>query len=357
MMLADHGAEVIRVDRMGGRGLILDSAKDFLNRSRKSINVDLKNPEGIALIRKLCATADAVFEGYRPGVMERLGLGPDVLLGDSPRLVYGRMTGWGQNGPYAHTAGHDINYIALSGALHGCGRAGGRPTPPMNLIGDFGGGGMMLAFGLLAAIIGARRSGQGQVVDCAMTEGSAVLMAMIYSLRSEGQWADERGTNLLDSGCHYYDSYETSDGRFVALGPVEPQFYRRLLELAGLAEDEDFHVQNDTTRWPRLKEKMDRHFRTKTREEWCVLLEGKDVCFAPVMSLDEAPQHPHNVARRAFVDVGGALQPSTAPRYSTTVNELPIAMRSGPDIVRPLLAELGYSTDEMERMRAQGIVA
>lgn len=356
MMLADHGAEVIRVDRLGAQGLLSAPSKDFLNRSRKSISVDLKAPEGIALVQRLCRTADAVFEGYRPGVMERLGLSPDVLTADNPKLVYGRMTGWGQDGPYAHTAGHDINYIALSGALHASGRAGQRPTPPLNLIGDFGGGGLMLAFGMLAAIISARASGRGQVVDCAMTEGSAVLMAMIYSLRAQGLWSDERGVNLLDSGCHYYDSYETSDGKFISIGPVEPQFYRRLLELIGLVDDLDFEVQNDKALWPGLKARLDANFRTRTRAEWCAVLEGTDACFAPVMSLDEAPLHPHNLARGAFVEVDGSMQPAPAPRYSLTQNPPPTPMDSGAESIAPLLAELGYATDELAELRARAVL-
>jgi len=357
MMLADHGAEVIRIDRLGAQGLVSAPDKEFLNRSRKSFAVDLKAPEGTALVRRLCETADAVFEGYRPGVMERLGLGPDVLTGDNPRLVYGRMTGWGQDGPYAHTAGHDINYIALSGALHACGRAGERPTPPMNLIGDFGGGGLMLAFGMLAAIISARATGRGQVVDCAMTEGSAVLMAMIYSLRAQGIWTDERGVNLLDSGSHYYDTYETADGKFVSIGPVEPQFYRQLLALIGLAEDPEFEAQNDRARWPRLKAKLDDHFRTRTRDAWCEVLEGTDACFAPVMGLDEAPSHPHNLARRAFVEVDGVMQPAPAPRYSRTRTADPVAMASGLDGLAPLLAELGYAADDIADLRDRRITA
>ena len=329
MMLADHGAEVIRIDRLGAQGLVSAPDRDFLNRSRKSLAVDLKAPEGIALARRLCQGADAVFEGYRPGVMERLGLGPDVLIGDNPRLVYGRMTGWGQDGPYAQAAGHDINYISLSGALHATGRAGQRPTPPMNLIGDFGGGGLMLAFGMVAAIVSARATGRGQVVDCAMTEGSAVLMSMIYSLHAQGLWRDDRGVNLLDSGAHFYDAYETADGRFISVGPVEPHFYRLLLERIGLAEDEDFQAQNDPSRWPRLKARLGDIFRSRTRQAWCELLEGGDACFAPVMSLEEAPHHPHNVARQAFVEVDGALQPAPAPRYSRSPTSDPRPMITG----------------------------
>jgi alpha-methylacyl-CoA racemase len=357
MMLADHGAEVLRIDRLGATGLVSAPDKDFLNRSRKSLAVDLKRPEGIALVRRLCRSADGVFEGYRPGVMERLGLGPDVLLGDTPRLVYGRMTGWGQTGPYAQTAGHDINYIALSGALHATGRAGQRPTPAMNLIGDFGGGGLMLAFGMLAALLSARATGRGQVVDCAMTEGSAVLMSMIYSLKAQGLWRDDRGVNLLDSGAHFYDAYETADGRFISIAPVEPHFYQLLLARIGLADDEDFRTQNDATRWPRLKARLEEIFRSRTRDEWCHRLEGADVCFAPVMSLDEAPEHPHNRARDAFVTVGGGLQPAPAPRYSGTPTATPSPMVSGAADVAPLLQTMGLVPEELMTLRDQGVIA
>jgi alpha-methylacyl-CoA racemase len=357
MMLADHGAEVIRIDRLGGQMLIDDASKEFINRSRKSFSVNLKSREGLELVRRLCKTSVAIVEGFRPGVMERLGLGPDVLLGDNPGLVYGRMTGWGQTGPYAAMAAHDINYIALSGALHACGRAGERPTPPMNLIGDFGGGGLMLAFGVLAAIIHARATGEGQVVDCAMTEGSAILMTMIYSWRAQGRWTDDRGVNILDSGSHFYDSYETADGKFIAIGAIEPQFYRELIERIGLANDEDFRQQNDASRWPRLKDKLARRFRERTRDEWCRILEGADVCFTPVMSMDEAPHHAHNRARLAFVHVDGAPQPSPAPRYSKTVSEAPTPMVDGLQHSRPLLAALGYSLEDVEKLKLQGIVA
>ena len=357
MMLADHGAEVIRIDRFGSRGLVQEPQTDFLNRSRKTIEIDLKHPEGIAVARKLCRSADAVFEGFRPGVMERLGLGPDVLLGDNPALVYGRMTGFGQSGPYSDMAGHDINYIALSGALHACGRAGQSPTPPLNLVGDFGGGGMMLAFGMLAAIINARATGEGQVVDCAMTDGSAVLMAMIYSLRSDGTWTDQRGANLLDGAAHFYDTFETSDGKFVAIGSIEPQFYAELIRRIGLGDDPDLVVQTDPANWPRQKATIAATFLTKTRDEWCEILEGTDACFAPVMSLDEAPHHKHNVARNAFVDVAGAWQPAPAPRYSNTPSAVPRAMTGGAEVTEPLLGGLGLSEADIAKLRRDMIAA
>ncbi len=357
MMLADHGAEVIRIDRVGAKDLILDAAKVFLNRSRRSIAVDLKNPEGIALVRKMCASADAVIEGYRPGVMERLGLGPGVLLEDNPRLVYGRMTGFGQHGPYADMAGHDINYIALSGALHSCGRGGQNPTPPLNLVGDFGGGAMMLAFGMLAAIISARSTGQGQVVDAAMTDGSAVLMAMIYSLRAENLWTDDRGANFLDGSAHYYDSYETADGKYVCVGPVEPHFYRDMVRLIGLGDDPDMEAQDDIALWPQQKVKVAEAFRRRTRDEWCDILKGTDACFAPVMSLDEAPHHEHNVAREAFVEVDGKWQPAPAPRYSVNRTDTPRPLARGAEVASAVLGDFGFSAADIERLQQQKIVA
>ncbi len=357
MMLADHGAEVIRVDRAPAAPALFGApSKDVLNRSRKGINVNLKSPEGTELVRRLCRSADGLIEGFRPGVMERLGLGPDVLLKDNPKLVYGRMTGWGQNGPYSQTAGHDINYIALSGALHAVGRAGEKPLPPLNLVGDFGGGGMMLAFGMVAAILKARATGAGQVVDCAMTEGSAVLMSMMYSIRSSGHWLDERGTNILDSGAHFYDTYETSDGQFISLGAVEPQFYRQLLELLGLSHDEEFLVQMEPRRWPRLKDRLTELFKTRTRDEWCGVLEGTDACFAPVISMAEAPTHAHNTARKAFVEVDGVVQPAPAPRYSATPTHQPTVMTSGERVTAELLGDIGYSATEVDQMRSTGII-
>ena len=357
MMLADHGAEVIRVDRAPAAPALFGAPeKDVLNRSRTGIGVNLKDPEGTALVRRLCRSADGLIEGFRPGVMERLGLGPDVLLNDNPKLVYGRMTGWGQSGPYSHTAGHDINYIALSGALHAIGRAGEKPLPPINLVGDFGGGGMMLAFGMVAALLKARESGTGQVVDCAMTEGSAVLMSMMYSMRSSGHWSDERGSNIIDSGAHFYDTYETSDGEFISLGAVEPQFYRQLLELLGLSNDDEFRAQMDQRRWPRLKDRLTVLFKTRTRDEWCGVFEGTDACFAPVMSMSEAPAHAHNAARKAFLEIDGVVQPAPAPRYSATPTHAPTAMMSGETVTAKLLGDIGYSANEVAKMRSTGII-
>ncbi len=357
MMLADHGAEVIRVHRPGEESIIRDPANDFLLRSRKSIGIDLKAPDGVALVRSLCRSADAVFEGFRPGVMERLGLGPDVLLGDNPKLVYGRMTGFGQDGPYASMAGHDINYIALSGALHACGKAGDKPVPPLNLIGDFGGGGMMLAFGILAAILSERATGKGQVVDCAMTEGSALLMTLIHALRADSQWTDSRGVNLLDGGAPFYDSYEAADGKFVAIGSIEPEFYASLLALIGLDGDPEMVGQDDPARWPVQKAKIAAAFGAKTRNEWCAILENTDTCFAPVMSLDEAPHHLHNVARRAFVETDGIFQPAPAPRYSHTAADDPRPTVVGRGVVVPLLAEIGMSEAEIRHLFSTGVVS
>jgi alpha-methylacyl-CoA racemase len=319
MMLADHGARVIRIERPGTKGRVGDAGgRDILNRNRERIELDLKDPEAIAQVRELARSADALIEGNRPGVLERLGIGPDVLLGDNPKLVIGRMTGWGQDGPMAPLAGHDINYIALSGALHSYGRKGEKPTFPVNAVGDFGGGGMMLAFGVVAAILNARATGKGQVVDCAMVDGAAILSAMTYSFLGNGMWKDERGVNLLDSGAHFYDTYETSDGKWVSIGSIEPQFYALLLDKAGLEDDPDFAAQMNPASWPGLKDKLIALFLTKTRDEWCELMAATDICFAPVLSLTEAPQHPHNVARGTFVNDDGMVQPAPAPRFSAT---------------------------------------
>jgi len=318
MMLADHGARVVRVERASSRSTVGDAGnRDILNRNREVIAADLKSPDVIAQVRDLIREADGLIEGFRPGVMERLGLGPDVLLADNPALVYGRMTGWGQTGPYAPLAGHDINYIALSGALHSYGRAGEKPTPPVNAVGDFGGGGMMMAFGMLAGILSARSTGKGQVIDCAMTDGAAVLSAMTYTFLANGQWRDERGVNLLDTGAHFYDTYECADGKYISLGSIEPQFYALLREKAGLT-DPAFDAQMDPRQWVSLKDKLTALFFTKTRDEWCAIMEYTDICFAPVLSLTEAPEHPHNKQRGTFVEVAGMLQPAPAPRFSET---------------------------------------
>lgn len=322
MMLADHGAEVIRVDRLapGGdpSGPVARNSKDPLLRSRTNMALDLKSPDDIARLRELVKTADGLIEGFRPGVMERLGLGPDILLGDNPKLVYGRMTGWGQTGPYAAAAGHDINYIALSGVLGALGRNGEKPTPPINLVGDFGGGAMMLAFGMVSALLGVKNGAPGQVIDCAMTDGSALLMTMMWGFRSTGLWRDERGTNMLDTGAAYYDTYETADGKFVSIGSIEPQFYALLREKLGITDDPLFDAQHDRAQWPAQKTRLAEIFKTRTRDEWCATMEATDVCFAPVLGFDEAVAHPHNRERGTFIEVGGVFQPAPAPRYSAT---------------------------------------
>ncbi len=358
MMLADMGADVIRVDRaqavQGG-----DPERppaDLLARGRRSIGVDLKNPDGVEVVLTLVEQADALIEGFRPGVAERLGIGPDDCLARNPRLVYGRMTGWGQEGPYAPAAGHDINYIALAGALEPIGRRGQAPVPPLNLVGDFGGGGLMLAFGVVAALLEAQRSGQGQVIDAAMVDGAASLMTMTHSFRAMGIWNDERGTNMLDTGAHYYDVYETADGAYVSIGSIEPQFYAELLRLTGL-EGEDLPWQNDRSQWPALKERLAAIFRSKTRDEWCELMEGSDVCFAPVLAIPEAIEHPHNVERGTFVEVAGITQPGPAPRFSRT----PGAIRRPPahagQHTDEVLTEAGFDADRLAKLRAAGAVA
>ena len=352
MMLADHGAEIIRIDRVGGRNRVNDPTL----RSRKSIALNLKTPEGIAVAKELVKSADGLIEGLRPGVMERLGLGPDELLADNPKLVYGRMTGWGQSGPYAPLAGHDINYIALTGALHSIGRAGEKPTAPVNYLGDFGGGGMMLAFGMVSAFLAIRNGGSGQVIDCAMTDGTAALMATIWGLHTDGLWKDERGVNLLDSGAHFYDTYETSDGKYVAIGSIESKFYALLLEKAGIKDEPDFAAQLDKRQWPALSEKLTDLFKTKTRDQWCEIMEGTDVCFAPVLSLAEAPHHSHNVARKTFLEVNGRVQPAPAPRFSVTKADAPRKSPQVGDDTASVLKDLGHDSTQIEALKSQGIV-
>ncbi|MFN9711904.1 MAG: CaiB/BaiF CoA transferase family protein [Alphaproteobacteria bacterium] len=313
MLLSDLGADVVRVDRKGGRG---GAPTDITARGRRSVALDLKTPEAVEACLKLMASADGIIEGFRPGVMERLGLGPDVALKRNPRLVYGRMTGWGQTGPYANAAGHDMNYIAISGALHAIGTKD-KPVPPLNLVGDFGGGALYLAFGLMAGIIHARETGKGQVIDCAMSDGSASLMAMFYGMKASGIWQEERRANLLDGGAHFYDTYQCSDGKWVSIGSIEPQFYALLLEKTGIT-DPDFQRQMDRSIWPDLREKLAAVFATKSQAEWTTIMAATDVCFAPVLDLDEAPKHPHNAARQTFVQLGGVTQPAPAPRFAET---------------------------------------
>lgn len=319
MMLADHGARVIRIDRPAKGGRVGDNGdRDILNRNRVRLELDLKDPAAIARIRDLVKEADAIVEGYRPGVMERLGLGPDVLLADNPRLVFGRMTGWGQDGPMAPLAGHDINYISIAGALHTYGQAGGKPQFPVNAVGDFGGGGMLMAFAVMAGVFSAQRTGKGQVIDCAMVDGAAILSAMTWTFFGNGMWTDQRGVNLLDGGAHFYDTYETADGKWISIGSIEPQFYALLMEATGLTDDPAFAAQMDPRLWPDLKQRLVTLFRTKTRDEWCAIMDGTDICFAPVLSLAEAPAHPHNAARGTFVEQGGMTMPAPAPRFMGT---------------------------------------
>lgn len=320
MLLSDLGADVVRIDRAGASGAG-GHAADVTGRGRRSVALDLKSEEGVETALKLIEKADGLIEGFRPGVMERLGLGPDVALARNPKLVYGRMTGWGQTGPLSHAAGHDLNYIALTGALGAMGRDGERPYPPLNLIGDYGGGALYLAFGLCAAILNARETGEGQVIDCAMTDGAASLTSMFYGMRAAGIWTDNREDNLLDGGAHFYDTYECADGLYVSIGSIEPQFYAILLEKAGL-DDPAFAAQMDRSKWPDLKAKIIDVMKTKTRDEWCEIMEGTDICFAPVLSLAEAPGHAHNQARETFVEFEGVVQPAPAPRFSKTPGEI-----------------------------------
>jgi alpha-methylacyl-CoA racemase len=354
MMLADLGAEVIRIDRLSARGT--GSKNEIYLRGRRSIAVDLKHPAGVATVLRMIDQADALIEGFRPGVMERLGLGPEICLGRNPRLVYGRMTGWGQTGPLKDAAGHDLNYIALTGALHSIGRAGEKPVPPLNLLGDFGGGGMMLAFGVVCGILEARQSGQGQVIDAAMTDGASLLMAMIYQFKAARRWNNRRESNMLDGGAHFYDTYECSDGKWISIAPIEPQFYELLLNKTGLSEDPAFHAQNDAAQWPDLKDRFTSLFKTRTRDEWSELLEGTDACFAPVLDLDEAPYHAHNVARSTFVEIEGVMQPAPAPRFSRTSPEIRCAPVVAGENTEAVLLDWGFGRDEIVELKNKGAI-
>jgi alpha-methylacyl-CoA racemase len=350
MLLSDLGADVVRIDRKGGGR---SSKFDITSRGRRSVAIDLKKPESVEACLKLFEGADALIEGFRPGVMERLGLGPDIALKRNPKLVYGRMTGWGQNGPYAMAAGHDMNYIAISGALHAIG-TGEKPIPPLNLVGDFGGGALYLAFGLLAGVISARSTGKGQVIDVAMSDGAASLMAMFYGFKAAGSWKDERRKNLLDGGAHFYDTYQTKDGKWVAIGSIEPQFYAELLAKTGVNPSE-FEAQQDRDGWDGLRDKLATVFKTKTRDEWDQIMGGSDVCFGPVLTLDEAPKHPHNVARSTFVEIDGVPQPAPAPRFLGTPGEI----QSGPPAIgahnESALSDWGFSTAEIEGLKNAGV--
>ena len=350
MMLSDMGAEIVRVDRKGHVSM-LESKHNLLHRGRRAIGIDLKNPEGVEALLRLIEQTDALTEGFRPGVMEGLGLGPDVCLKRNPKLVYGRMTGWGQSGPLSKAAGHDINYIALTGALYCIGDRDRKPPPPLNLVGDFGGGGMLLAFGVVCALYETQKSGQGQVVDAAMVDGAASLMTMFYALKAAGLWTNDRQSNLLDGGAHYYDSYETKDGKYISVGSIEPQFYALLLKHTGLEGDPDFSAQLDRSKWPGLKDKIETVFKSKTRDEWCEIMEGTDICFAPVLSLDEAVKHPQNVARSTFVEVEGVVQPAPAPRFSRTVPEIQKAPSSPGADTEEVFADWGLSAQEIQALK------
>ena len=354
MVLSDLGAEVLRVDRAGsvrpGAGA---DPTDVLGRGRRSAGVDLKHAGGREAVLRLASQADVLIEGFRPGVAERLGVGPGDCLARNPRLVYGRMTGWGQEGPYAGMAGHDINYIALSGTLSLIGRAGQPPVPPVNVVGDFGGGGMLLAVGVLAALLEASRSGQGQVVDAAMVDGAALLAAMVWGLHAGGTW-HERGTNLLDTGAWYYEVYETADGGHISLGSLEPQFLAEMLRLTGLEDPPD---PGDRAEWPETKERLAALVRSRTRDEWAQLLEGSDACFAPVLGLDEAPSHPHHAARRSFVEVEGVVQPAPAPRFSRTPGAVAGPPAAPGQHTDAALSDWGFSTEELAALRRSGAIA
>jgi alpha-methylacyl-CoA racemase len=360
MMLSDLGATVIRVDRLSGRGLGLASVlsagrADVVSRGRRSIAIDLKSAEGVELVLKLVDSADVLIEGFRPGVMERLGLGPDVCLERNPRLVFGRMTGWGQDGPLAYAAGHDINYIALSGALGAIGRRGETPVPPLNLVGDYGGGGMLLAYGVVAALLSVARTGVGQVVDAAMVDGSAVLMAQFYGMSALGRWTEERGTNLLDTGAPFYDVYPCVDGGYLSVGPIEPAFFAILLERLGIL-DIDPGSQYDVWSWPALRRRLAAEFASRTREAAEELFADVDGCVFPVLSLSEAPEHPHNVARGTFVTRDDVVQPAPAPRFSVTPTQLGLPPPTAGEHTDAVLADLGMSRDQVRRLREAGVV-
>ena len=355
MMLSDMGADVLLIDRLDDPRLGIERERwyDVLLRGRRSVTLDLKSADGLAAALALADRADVLVEGFRPGVMERLGLGPDVLLARNLKLVYGRMTGWGQEGPLAPRAGHDIDYIALAGVLHAIGRAGGPPVPPLNLVGDFGGGAMMLAFGIVSALFDAQRSGKGQVVDAAMVDGAALLTAMFWGMRRGGQWSDVRGVNTLDTGAPWYDVYETRDGKHVAVGAIEPKFYAELLERLGLAA-EALPAQHDRARWPVLRERFAAVFRTRTRDAWCEIFEGSDACFAPVLDFSESAAHPHAKSRDAYVTIGDVVQPAPAPRMSRTRAEIRGAPPERGAQGRSALRDWGFTPGEIERLAALG---
>lgn len=355
MMLADAGADVIRVDRPDAAPMV-SGATDVVGRGRRSISVDLKQPAGVEVVLRLAERAEVLFEGFRPGVAERLGVGPEACLARNPALVYGRMTGWGQDGPLAQAAGHDIAYIAMAGALHLIGPPDAPPPPPVNVVGDYGGGGMLLAFGLVCAVLEARCTGRGQVVDAAIVDGTALLTALFHGLRAAGRWSDVREANLLDGGPPFYRSYECGDGRYVAVGALEPRFSAELLDRLGIAPDDSLRQRwYDPVAWPELRNHMAALFRTRPRDEWCALLEGTDACVAPVLSLGEAPAHPHNVARGTFTKVAGVVQPSPAPRFSATPSVISGAAPEAGQHAAEILRECGYSDAEIVDLRKSAV--
>ena len=353
MMLSDLGAEVIRVDRLSHKGT--GHRANVLNRGRKSIAVDLKNPRGVETTLRLIEQADVVLEGFRPGVMERLGLGPEECLSVNPRLIFGRMTGWGQTGPLSQAAGHDINYISIAGALGAMGYADRPPAPPLNLVGDFGGGAMYLLTGILAALVERATSGQGQMIDAAMTDGTASLLSPFFGLMAMNMWTTDRFSNRLDGGAFYYGSYECSDGKYISIGSLEPQFYALLLEKAEIT-DPEFQEQLDEAAWPAKREKLNQLFKTRTRQQWCDIMEGTDACFAPVLDLKEAPVHPHNIDRKTFVELDGVVQPAPAPRFSRTQGEIqgPAAMAG--EHTREVLSAWNFSDQEIGELQASGVI-
>ena len=360
MMLADMGADVVRIDRADKVGSTIPGPPnlDVLNRGRRSVGLDLKNPDAVEALLCMVEQADALIEGFRPGVTERMGIGPDVCLRRNPRLIYGRMTGWGQQGPYSQAAGHDINYIALAGALEPIGRAGEKPVPPLNLVGDFGGGGMLLAYGVACALVERASSGAGQVVDAAMVDGAAVLMTMFHAFRAIGLWQDQRGSNLLDGGAWFYDTYETKDGKYISVGSLEPQFFDELIDKSGVtASDGSVPFQYDRATWPEMRERATELFKTKTRDEWCRIMDATDVCFAPVLSMSEAPEHPHNVHRNTFFESEGVVQPSPAPRFSRTPGAVQRPPAHPGQHTDEVLAEWGIDADRVAKLRESGATA
>ncbi len=350
MLLADLGAQVISIARKSSPA---DRSALISERGKLSIALNLKVPEGVDVVLRLCEQSDVLIEGFRPGVTERLGIGPEACMACNPRLVYGRMTGWGQTGPLSQVAGHDINYISLSGALHAVGRAGERPVPPLNLVGDFGGGAMFLAFGVMSAVFESKRSGFGQVIDVSMVEGSAALMHMMYAMKAQGQWDDVRGANLLDGAAHFYDTYETLDGKYISIGALEPEFYRLLVQLTGV-DAKEFSTHMERKHWPALRRQLAAVIKQKTREAWRAIMEGTDACFAPVLSMSEAPQHPHNQARGTFIDVAGVSQPAPAPRFSRTSPQVPKRASPAGSDTQAVLRSAGFSDSQIQSLRERG---